>query len=195
MPTTLHPIDHPDQFAHPQFLFIPLHPKHVHLDYQAVMNTKSFLRLWSNSTWPSDNFTLEENLKDLEWHHQDHLDGTAYTYTILHPSQNLCLGCIYINPPERIQDLTAQEKKKIESLDAICTYWVTAALIQQELEGIIFQNLIQWLNTDWQFKNLAFANNPNTTHQAELFKKNGLQFYLSLTDKNRYQNLWIIKGK
>ena len=59
----------------------------------------------------------------------------------------------------------------------------------------IFQNLIQWLNNDWQFKNLAFANNPNTTHQAELFEKNGLQFYLSLTDKNRYQNLWIIKGK
>lgn len=41
----------------------PLSTDHLQLDYEAVMESKNFLRLWSKSTWPDDHFQLEDNLK------------------------------------------------------------------------------------------------------------------------------------
>ncbi len=189
MEQKLHPQNHPDTLTHSQFIFEPLHPKHVHLDFQAVMNTANFLQKWSFSAWPWENFSVEENLKDLEWHDSDHQNGTAFTYTILNPARDLCLGCIYINPTTRITPVTPEEGKLLESVSAVCTYWVEASL-QKSLEDIVFSTLKTWIDTQWSFPNLVFANNPQTPQQSQIFRTHGLQLWLQLTNPTRYQNLW-----
>jgi hypothetical protein len=188
----LHPAPHPDQLNHPRFVFEALHPKHVELDYQAVMDTRVFLRKWSRSTWPTDDFTIEANYSDLDWHYDEHIKGIAYTYTILNPARDKCLGCIYINPADRIKTLSEVEIEKTKNLSAVVTFWVIQALMASPQEDLILSALINWLKTDWQFPNLMFSQSDAALHQRDLFAKNGLEFYLSLSTHTRYQNLWKV---
>ena len=71
LPSFVHPDPIPEHFPHEQFCFEILHPKYVELDYQALMSSKDFLRRWSQSGWPTDDFSLEENLADLNYHYEE----------------------------------------------------------------------------------------------------------------------------
>ena len=35
------------------------------LDYEAVMESREFLRKWEQSAWPADDFTVEANRQDM----------------------------------------------------------------------------------------------------------------------------------
>ena len=93
-----------EEFAVPEilqtgnFIFRPLRASDVELDFDAVVSSSFMLRAWSQSKWPIDGFTLEENLKDLQRHEREHLEKKAFTYTILNPEETFCIGCIYIEP-------------------------------------------------------------------------------------------------
>ena len=76
----------------------PLTTDHVHLDYAALMVSNEMLQLWSGTSWPSADFTIEENWEDLDMHDREHQERVAFTYTVLNPDETECLGCIYINP-------------------------------------------------------------------------------------------------
>ena len=69
----------PDELDNASFLLEPLQPEHVQLDYIAVMRSRLFLNRWSMSSWPAENFTLQENQADLEWHPEEHDSHTALT--------------------------------------------------------------------------------------------------------------------
>jgi hypothetical protein len=56
----------PKELRTEEFHIRPLRVNDVEIDYAAVMDSKSMLRIMSQSTWPSDDFTLEMNRKDLE---------------------------------------------------------------------------------------------------------------------------------
>ena len=80
------------------FLLRPLRATDVKLDYAAVIESKDLLRLWSQSGWPTDDFTLADNLKDLQRHEKEHLDREAFTFTVMSLTETECLGAIYIIP-------------------------------------------------------------------------------------------------
>lgn len=80
------------------FLIRPLLATDVELDYAAVMESKEFLRKWEQTGWPADNFTLAENLEDLQRAEDRHVNREAFTFTVLNPTETECLGCIYIFP-------------------------------------------------------------------------------------------------
>jgi RimJ/RimL family protein N-acetyltransferase len=79
-------------------LLRPLRATDVELDYDAVMSSAAQLRRWSQTAWPADDFTLAENLADLERHEREHLERTAFTFTVLNPGGTRCLGCVYLAP-------------------------------------------------------------------------------------------------
>jgi hypothetical protein len=66
-----------------EFFLEPLTTDHVELDYAAVMDTREWLREWSGSTWPADDFTVDENREDLARHQREHEEGVAFTFTVL----------------------------------------------------------------------------------------------------------------
>ena len=51
-------------------------------------------------TWP-DGLTLVVNLIDLAWHQREFTIGYSFAYTVMNDDESRCLGCGYINPPER----------------------------------------------------------------------------------------------
>ena len=54
----------PAQLRTKEFLLRPIVEADTERDYVAVMDTREALRLWRMSTWPEDEFTVEENRVD-----------------------------------------------------------------------------------------------------------------------------------
>ena len=158
----------PTKLQTEELLFVPLTPAHVHLDYNALMVSKEMLRRWGGHGWPSDDFTIEANRQDLEWHDQEHRENIAYTYTILTPDESECLGCVYIKPLRDIQE-------DAPDFHAIIRYWVIEPRLIDGLEKQVLTTLIHWFNSDaWQFKRMLLHTRQADVRQLALFREAGL---------------------
>src|SRR3954451_12958698 len=73
-------------------------------DYDAVMSNRA--HLWSRFGevwgWPAPDLTLEQDLIDLAWHQKEGTLRRAFNYAVLTPSESALLGCIYLDPPEKV---------------------------------------------------------------------------------------------
>ena len=86
----------PDGLRSDHFLLRPIQVTDAELDYEAVMESREFLRTWEQSSWPEDNFTVEANRKDLHKLEWRHIAKDSFTYTVMNPTGTQCLGCVYI---------------------------------------------------------------------------------------------------
>jgi hypothetical protein len=185
----------PSELNQNQFQFEVLHPKHVEMDYQALMKSKDFLRRWSNSSWPDDHFKEEDNLIDLEWHYAEFKKKTAFTYTILDQFKTNCLGCIYIRPVTSIPSLSPEEKAKLDPFQFFISYWVITDIRNTQLENEIFIAIRGWLLSDWQFRSVLFVSNSQITEQNEIYRNNQMELFWELEEKKRHQQFWVpVKG-
>ncbi|MBE1875816.1 hypothetical protein [Myceligenerans pegani] len=88
----------PAELRTEEFALRPIVADDAELDYAAVMDSREHLRLWRQSTWPEDDFTLEANREDLIDMEQRHAAWRAFSYTVLDPAGTRCLGCVYVFP-------------------------------------------------------------------------------------------------
>ena len=157
-----HPV--PEQLITPLFLLEPLAPAHVELDYAALMQSKTQLRLWSGTTWPEDTFTLADNRADLEWHADEHARRIAFTYTVLSPDRQRCLGCVYIKPLATIMPHIAQ------ATDSATRLWITTPLLDHGRDQDLLRALLDWFRSDaWQFNRTFFTTRAAHIQQAAMF--------------------------
>lgn len=180
----------PTQLEGVGFNFEVLHPRHVALDFQALMKNKAFLRRWSHDSWPEDRFTLEDNLRDLEWHFDEFKEKTAFTYTILNHNKTECLGCIYIRPVASIRSLSSDEFEKLKPFHFFISFWVVPDKSNTRLENQIFTSLFDWLLTDWHFTSVLFVSNKEIPEQNNLFHNHKMALYLEINANKRYQLFW-----
>ena len=70
------------------------------LDYDAVMTSLEHLKgvFGPDSSWPSKNLTLEQDLIDLAWHQKEFEIKSSFAYTVMNLNESKCLGCLYIEP-------------------------------------------------------------------------------------------------
>ena len=108
------------------FLLEPLTPVHTALDHAALMESKQFLRRWSGSPWPADDFSLADNRADLAEHDEEHRRRVAFTYTVLAPDRSRCLGCVYIKP---LAALAGGLPLTVGVDEATVRWWVTTPLL------------------------------------------------------------------
>ena len=81
------------------FILRPLVPADVVLDHEAVMSSREFLYDWEQDPpYPPPDFSVEDNLADLEQMNREHRNGTRYTYTVMNADETLVLGCVYLLP-------------------------------------------------------------------------------------------------
>jgi hypothetical protein len=148
----------------------PLRASDAERDYDAVMSNPAELRRWSGGEWPSNDFTLAENLADLERHEREHEHGEAFTYTVLAPDEARCLGCVYIVPvwPEAVPLCGAA------ACAACVGFWVRASEGANDLDRHLLTALRGWLGTEWPFACILFTNYVDDTRQAALLAETGL---------------------
>jgi hypothetical protein len=177
---------HPAQAALPitirtdRILLRPLRTTDVELDYAAVMASAAHLRRWSDSEWPADNFTLAENLADLQRHQDEHERGEAYTFTVLSPDAARCLGCVYFYPLS-----TPMQSLCLASAAAVAVrFWARTDELAGDLDRHLLATLRGWLADEWVFDCIVYSINPLDTRQAELLREAGLALRLAYTRSN-----------
>ena len=159
-----------------EFVLRPLTAADAGLDYDAVVSSRETLRIWDQSDWPSDDFTLEENRGDLEEHESDHKAGDAFTYTVTDAAGTRCLGCVYLYPLGSIlrnMGVPDEELAGVGELEAYVTFWVRESELEGGLEARLLEALFEWFEREWSFDRIALGTNTADARQMSLFREFG----------------------
>lgn len=172
-----------------EFLVRPLRATDVELDYDAVISSRAELWLRNAGRWPREGFTLEENLADLVQHEREHLARTAFTYTVMNPTETECLGCIYINPLEsllkRLGEST-EEPVEIGNYEARATFWVRQSRLADDLDKRLLNALLTWFKAEWVFTRVAFLARKVQERQIRLFNEAGMRLLYTFPESVMY---------
>ena len=121
------------------FRLEPLGPQHNQADYTAWMSSIEHIRStpgFPDGNWPPPGgLTLEKNLADLRRHADDFARGAGFTFTVLDPTNDDVIGCVYLYPSAS------------EECDVSVQSWVRAD--RASLDGPLADAVARWLATDW----------------------------------------------
>jgi len=149
----------------------PLRATDVELDYDAVMSSAQQLRRWSQTDWPADDFTLAQNLADLQRHEREHIERKAFTFTVLNPHATRCLGCVYITPVWRqVAQLCAGA-----AYAANVGFWVRTAELADDLDKHLLATLREWFQNEWVFDCVVFTVGQQEARQATILSEASLK--------------------
>ena len=117
----------PAPLVTPRFRLEPLHPRHNERDHAAWMSSIDHIHatpgfqpgVWGPDSWPFE-MSADRNLADLEMHWDEFGRGVAYAYSVLDPSTDDVIGCVYVDPDDG--PLAAGETRA----DAMVRSWVRA---------------------------------------------------------------------
>jgi hypothetical protein len=136
--------DVPAELVTEDFRLTPLGPEHNAGDYAAWTSSMDHIRAtpgFADRSWPVA-MDIEDNLGDLQQHHEDFLARSGFTYTVL-DHQNAVIGCVYIYPSTDAGS------------DAAVRSWVRADVAH--LDRILYDAVWAWLRAAWPFGNIAYA--------------------------------------
>ena len=134
-------IEPSDGFVGDGFIVRPLVPADVVLDHDAVMASREFLYHWEQDPpYPPEDFSVEENLADLQQMDGAHRAGSRYTYTVMNTEESQVLGCIYLLPDDdrmfRTAEVTSYDGTDLSSVDATVSFWVRPSTWEDGFESI-----------------------------------------------------------
>lgn len=143
----------PPDFVHPVRLEVatghhlrPIRETDVDIDYPAVMGSRD--RLWQTFGpawgWPPADMTHEQDRVDLARHEREVAAHQSFNYAVLTPDETELLGCVYIDPPERV------------GADAEISWWVVDTMVGSALDAELGRTIPQWIATVWPFRNPRF---------------------------------------
>jgi hypothetical protein len=118
----------------------------VDKDYDAVMASVDHLRgvFGEQSEWPSKDLTLEQDLIDLEWHQNEFINRSSFTYTVMNLDESLCLGCVYIFPSRSLD------------FEADVYLWVRKSEYDKGLDPVLFETVKNWITDKWPFTKVRY---------------------------------------
>ena len=139
----------PEGFVHPERLDLatghhlrPIRATDVDIDYPAVMGSRD--RLWQIFGpawgWPPADMTLEEDRVDLARHEREAEAHQSFNYAVLDEDESELLGCVYIDPPERV------------GADAEISWWVVDPMVGSTLDAELARTVPRWIATSWPFR-------------------------------------------
>jgi hypothetical protein len=169
----------PTELRTDEFLLRPLRAADVDLDYEAVMATQETLRRGSGGRWPRPDFTLEENLADLQGHEEDFHARRGFTYTVMNPTETRCLGCVYAYPPR--DDAGGDGARDYE---AAVWFWIRSDGVADDLDRRLLAALVSWLRNDFAFERVLFRTEADDERRVALLGEAGLQ----VVDATRFRN-------
>jgi len=158
-------------------------------DHAAVMETRESLRLWEQSTWPEDDFTVDANRLDLVELEERHADRRAFTYTVLNPDGDECLGCVYVFQTSA-SFLARSAVAPIgdddwDQVDAVVYFWVRRSHSEQGMGERLLSSLRSWFLEEWQVHNVVFVTNEQFTEQVDLIRGTDLSLKFELVEPGK----------
>lgn len=178
----------PEELRTDEFLLRPIRVADAELDYAAVMESKEFLRLWEQSSWPEDDFTVDANRADMEKLERRHSDRESFTYTVMNPAETHCLGCVYILPTDARQfsraQISAIDGARWAAYDAAVYFWVRKSRLADGLDRRLLAALGPWLERDWHIEHHLIVTNEQFEQQVSMIERAKLQLRFQLMFPN-----------
>jgi len=171
-----------------EFLLRPITAADAEFDYEAVMESKDFLRKWEQSSWPEDDFTVESNREDMAKMEQRHNEGYSFGYTVMDLDETQCLGCVYVFSSDA-RHLSKAEVSPVDGsnwsdCDAVVSFWVRKSHLADELDRRLLTELNQWFNDEWGFQNHVVITNEEFEQQVLMIESAGMKLKFRLKDPN-----------
>ena len=138
----------PADFVHPLRVDIgpdhhvrPIRATDVDLDMVAVMSSQA--RLWSIFGpawgWPPADLSRQQDWTDLARHEAEIEAHESFNYALLDNPETALLGCIYIDPPEKV------------GADAEISWWVADEVVGSALDRTFDAFVPGWIADAWPF--------------------------------------------
>lgn len=181
----------PAELRTAEFVLRPIVAGDAELDYAAVMETREYLRLWRQSTWPEDDFTVEENRKDLVECEERHLAGRAFTYTVLDLGGTECLGCVYVYPTRATflarAAVTPVGDDEWADVEAVVFFWARLLQMEAGMDERLLTALRAWFTEEWKLTRTVYATSEPFIQQVDLLGRTDMKvkFELQEPDKPR----------
>ena len=161
------------------FIVRPLVPSDVALDYDAVMSSREFLFHWEQDPpYPPEDFSVQDNLEDLEKMDSAHRDGSRYTYIVMNADETEALGCIYLLPNDdrfyATAEVTSHDGTDLSSVDALVSFWVRPSTWKDGFERLVLDAVLGWLRHEWSLKRPVIVTNEYLDHQMATIESLGL---------------------
>ena len=172
-----------------EFVLRPITADDAAIDFAALMETREHLRLWEQSTWPADDFTVEANREDLVGLEQRHGERRAFTYTVLDPSGTESLGCVYAFPTSasflQKATVTPVGDDHWADVDAVIYFWVRLREMDKGMDARLLAALRPWFTTEWRAEKPVYVTNEQFSQQADLLSRTDLQLTFTLVEPGK----------
>ena len=180
----------PAELRTSEFFLRPILASDAALDYEAVMESKEYLRPWEQSGWPADDFTVEANREDLRKLERRHADGESFTYTVLNPTGTQCLGCVYILPTgARLfakKQIAAIDGARWSAYEAAVYFWIRKSRLADGLDRRLLDALGSWLEDEWHIERHLVVTNEQVEQQVSLIESTNRRLRFRLTDSKEH---------
>lgn len=179
----------PDELRTEQFVLRPIRADDAERDYAALMETREQLRLWEQSTWPADDFTVEANREDLVGLETRHREGRAFTYTVVDPADTEALGCVYVFPITANfltkATITPTGDRRWGDVDAVVYFWMRSSAMQAGLDAALLAAVRGWFREVWKTERTVFVTNEQFTQQVALIQSTELRLEFELDEPGK----------
>lgn len=179
----------PSELTTAEFTLRPVTADDAALDFDAVMESREHLRLWEQSTWPEDDFTVEANRVDLTEMERRHAAHRAFSYTVLTPEGDQCLGCVYMFPTDASflakSTVTPIGTAEWDRSDAVVYFWVRSSGMENGMDARLLQVLRDWFRTQWRLQHPVFVTSEPFTQQVSLFEHTDLELLFELQEPDK----------
>lgn len=151
----------------PRFALEPLGPQHNERDHVAWMSsiehihaTPGFSRAQlGDDSWPVA-MTLDQNLDDLQRHADEFAAGQAYVFSVIDPSTDDVIGCVYIDPDTDLDtDTDDDPTADVPDATAMVTSWVRVD--RAELDEPLAAAVAAWLHRAGVFRSVRWPGRPH----------------------------------
>lgn len=179
----------PAELRTDEFTLRPIVADDAEMDHAAVMDTREHLRLWRQSTWPEDDFTVEANREDLIDLEERHAAHRAFTYTVLEPGGTRCLGCVYVFPTSATfltrSTVIPVGEDDWEDVDAVVFFWVRSSRTESGMDERLLSALRAWFHEVWSLEKTVYATSETFTQQVELLDRTDLSLKFEVLEPGK----------
>lgn len=171
------------------FVLRPIVADDAEKDHAAVMETREHLRLWEQSTWPEDDFTVEANHADLIDLEKRHAEHRAFTYTVLEPNGTECVGCVYVFPTSASflvkSTVTPVGDDQWADVDAVIYFWARLTQMEAGADELLLTALRAWFAEEWKLERAVYVTNEHFTQQVDLIDRTDLILKFELVEPGK----------
>ncbi|CAN5336666.1 hypothetical protein BH11ACT5_BH11ACT5_08290 [soil metagenome] len=179
----------PSELRTAEFVLRPITADDAAIDYAALMETREHLRLWEQSSWPTDDFTVEANREDLVGLEQRHTERRAFTFTVLDPTGTESLGCVYVFPTSASflakSAVTPLADDDWAEVDAVIYFWVRLSEMAKAMDARLLAALRPWFTAEWRAEKPVYVTNEQFIQQADLLSQTDLRLMFTLVEPGK----------